>query len=539
MFSKLKDWNKKSRGSQDEEEAPAETAPPPTTTQDSAASSGGMFGKLKAKKGSHEAGGSGGEIDEVPREAPEPVQAEAGGGGGGGMFGKLKESASSQPASSSPNETQASSGLFGKLKQKKGGSGGSLEETPAEAAETAPVEEPVEGESMFSKLRAKSQEQTPASPPVVESSSAGESPTQGGLFGKLKSKSMEDKGVVSSASVEEDAGMFSKLKGKTGSQGSQASFGEEEEYVLSAEELRQIQLEAAAAEGLNDMDDEDLEHYDGSIDGHIDVVEEDIDGFEQSAITNAMDNIETNIFNLLQLEKEIVIESQQAWDALISSVGSREAAGEAIYSSIYEADTTLQSLFTTPRGVQAQRFRAALENVMKALGDPSQLKQLVETIGFAHLSFDINTSRVIVFREALLDLLEVELGDSFTPNARQGWLSLLNYIGGASIYVKVHYADRLRMLHMTWTEANKGDRAIDDIKLPTQSGEAKEEKQEQSQNASQDPEKKLKQDPQLAGHVPQGYSEMFQFNCALMGFGNSEWMCEVVRNPGRAEERTS
>ena len=60
--------------------------------------------------------------------------------------------------------------------------------------------------------------------------------------------------------------------------------------------------------------------------------------------------IEMNCFLWLILERE---EWSQTWSAFIALAASRDAAGEAIYSAIFEAAPSLQSLFKTPRAVMA------------------------------------------------------------------------------------------------------------------------------------------------------------------------------------------
>ena len=44
----------------------------------------------------------------------------------------------------------------------------------------------------------------------------------------------------------------------------------------------------------------------------------------------------------------------------IASATSREAAGETIYAAIFDAALSLQSLFVTPRAVQAMRLMNGL-----------------------------------------------------------------------------------------------------------------------------------------------------------------------------------
>lgn len=153
--------------------------------------------------------------------------------------------------------------------------------------------------------------------------------------------------------------------------------------------------------------------------------------------------INTDSFSELKLPNELIMAAKDAWNTFVSSAESREAAGEAIYTALFEGAPSLQSLFTTPRAVQAMRFMNGLASFVEALSDGAKLKILVESLGFGHLHLDVTVPRVVIFRDAILDLFHIELGDKFSSQCQLGWTSLLNYIGGAIIYVKAHYADRI------------------------------------------------------------------------------------------------
>merc|ERR1719487_3080580 len=167
--------------------------------------------------------------------------------------------------------------------------------------------------------------------------------------------------------------------------------------------------------------------------------------------------ISVNTFDELRLDATIVQAANDCWRLFISTAASREAAGEAIYAALFESAPSLQSLFVTPRAVQAMRFMNGLASFCEALADPPRLKILVETLGFGHLHLDVTVPRVVIFRDAILDLFIVELAERFDSKAREGWRRLLNYVGGAIIFVKAHYAERITCLLKSWKQANHGD----------------------------------------------------------------------------------
>merc|ERR1719440_2316149 len=139
-----------------------------------------------------------------------------------------------------------------------------------------------------------------------------------------------------------------------------------------------------------------------------------------------------------------------------------EVGGEAIFVAIFEASPTLQALFTTARGIHARRFMSSLNSCIKNLEDPSALRIQAETLGFSHMSVDVQSKHVSIFRNAVTDVLAMELGDNFDMVARQGFRDLLSYIGGALIYVKNHYAERLKILVESWNKCNDDDSAGND-----------------------------------------------------------------------------
>jgi hemoglobin-like flavoprotein len=196
-----------------------------------------------------------------------------------------------------------------------------------------------------------------------------------------------------------------------------------------------------------------------------------------------------------------------------------------------------------------------LASFVMGLDDPAKLKILVETLGFGHLHLDVTVPRVVIFRDAIIDLFAMELGDRFNKDARQGWRSLLNYVGGAIIYVRVNYAVRVTTLLSSWKNANEGDEAKKNA-IKADGAQTEDQKKEEEAKAkskggfrslfgggktSQQTNAAGGEGEKAAGttndkqqgnsgtvqNIPTTYPEMFMFNCAVMGFGDRPWMREV------------
>jgi len=268
--------------------------------------------------------------------------------------------------------------------------------------------------------------------------------------------------------------------------------------------------------------------------------------------------INEEVFEELHLPADIPEEVQSIWAAFLTSSENREAAGEAIYAALFVSAPSLQGLFKTPRAVMAMRLMNGFSQMIGSLGDPKGLKMIVETFGFQHLDLEVTSARVVIFRDAIVDLLQIELGARFTPKGRHGFLTFLNYAGGSFIYVRVKFAERLKLLSSSWAIATKKEAAVaegeegaegegaasDEHSGEVQQVDAKVPKKQKtgggwnfgkSKKGSESGSKEQNESGASSGGksfqnttVPTTYQEMFMFNAAVMGFGGSAWMNEVL-----------
>ncbi|CAK0857698.1 unnamed protein product, partial [Prorocentrum cordatum] len=190
--------------------------------------------------------------------------------------------------------------------------------------------------------------------------------------------------------------------------------GEEEEFLEEDGELE----ESAVGEEPEEAADGELEDEE--------------DAVAQNLTYNAKDDVNDQVFEELHLGA-LGLEVQQTWNDFLKGAESREAAGEAIYAAVFDAAPSLQNLFKTPRAVMAMRFMNGLNQIIGSLTDPKAMKVVVETLAFQHLDLDVTIPRTVIFRDAIVDLLVVELGARYSKRAREGWSIMLNYVGGAYI----------------------------------------------------------------------------------------------------------
>lgn len=249
--------------------------------------------------------------------------------------------------------------------------------------------------------------------------------------------------------------------------------------------------------------------------------------------------IVTDVLEEPSFTTELGDEVREAWNSFISKAETRELAGEAIYTAIFESAPALQSLFKTPKAVQAMKFMNGIHGMVLLMGSGPGLKEAVESLGFQHLYLDVTPARVAVFRDAILDLLEFELGRAFRGRIRNGLSDLLNYIGGGIIFVRTHYAKRLQLLQESWATANQTSEehnvldllgSASDVGSDSTDAKKTRGKRGASPQASRDNDAP----PATVGlqlgsqTLPNTFRDMFRMSSAVMGLVDRDWMDEVL-----------
>lgn len=286
-------------------------------------------------------------------------------------------------------------------------------------------------------------------------------------------------------------------------------------------------------------------------------VDSDFDA-SRDAVIRKYQQIREDEFEDLHLPAAAADEVRQCWQAFLAKFSSAELAGLAIYDAIFEDAPSMRPLFKSPRTIFGLTFTNVLSNMFSMSGNPSALRSSVETLGFQHLDRDVTTARIAIFAGAILTTVEAELGREFTPEARSGLIAVLNYIGGAIIYCRNELGTRIKTIQRSWKIANH-EAMISDAPLPDDeelvekntTPQSAAERKRQITDGTDDTvassgekldrkalgQLKIDEDdirnsselsPRGEVNVPTTFNEMFLFNAAVMGFGESKWMHIVL-----------
>lgn len=231
-------------------------------------------------------------------------------------------------------------------------------------------------------------------------------------------------------------------------------------------------------------------------------------------------------FDDLELPPKVVKSTQKAWETFVGVFERREGAADSLYGAFFDAAPNLQGMFRAPRATMGLRILAGLGQFVQAAHEPPVMRKHVEAIAFNHLDLDVTAPRVEIFREATMEVFDLELGALFGTRARMGLCAIMTYAGGVYIFARKEYASRIRILLRSWNTAAKKGEAVDQIDdLDSKSSEEEEEEEVAQEHVQADAMKSQEgtgKNPQLK--VPTTFDEMFLFNAAVMGYANSTWM---------------
>ena len=155
-------------------------------------------------------------------------------------------------------------------------------------------------------------------------------------------------------------------------------------------------------------------------------------------------------------------------------------------------------------------------------------------------------------------MIEESVGERFTLPARIGFYNLMNFIGGAFIFVNREYSGRIKLVLSSWNAVQKTQtedevrtspdkeedetteaKEVEEEKEVKGGKEVKEDKEVEKNNLKHESAEIVAEKGEVAMRIPTTFNEMILFNASVMGFGASQWMKimlvqfdDMVRNVG-------
>jgi hemoglobin-like flavoprotein len=111
----------------------------------------------------------------------------------------------------------------------------------------------------------------------------------------------------------------------------------------------------------------------------------------------------------------------------------REVAALVFYQRLFELAPGVRPLFKTNILEQSQKLMDMLALALSLLERPDELTSELEQLGARHVRYGARPEHYATVRRALLDMFASMMADQFTPQMREAWAELLNFIEAAML----------------------------------------------------------------------------------------------------------
>lgn len=100
-----------------------------------------------------------------------------------------------------------------------------------------------------------------------------------------------------------------------------------------------------------------------------------------------------------------------------------DTAAAMFYARLFELDPSLRQLFKGDLRKQGMMLMSMIASAVRGLTDPNALIPVLHALGRRHSGYGVVDAHYTTVAAALLWTLEQGLGDAFTPETREAWIS--------------------------------------------------------------------------------------------------------------------
>ena len=118
-----------------------------------------------------------------------------------------------------------------------------------------------------------------------------------------------------------------------------------------------------------------------------------------------------------------------------------DAAATLFYDRLFKLDPSAKPLFKSSMGAQKMKLMQTLNVAVEGLRTPNKLVPVLEELGIRHAGYMVQEHHYDRVGEALLWTLQEGLGDDFTPEIRQAWTTVYDFIATVMKRAAAGHAD--------------------------------------------------------------------------------------------------
>jgi nitric oxide dioxygenase len=112
---------------------------------------------------------------------------------------------------------------------------------------------------------------------------------------------------------------------------------------------------------------------------------------------------------------------------------TRDQSAKLFYDRLFAIDPEVRPLFTSDLEAQGRKLMDTLALVVATLNHPGTLDQLLQETARRHVSYGATAVHYQRVGEALLWMLEQQLGKDFTPEVKLAWTDVYDVIAQAML----------------------------------------------------------------------------------------------------------
>jgi len=120
-----------------------------------------------------------------------------------------------------------------------------------------------------------------------------------------------------------------------------------------------------------------------------------------------------------------------------------EPAAALFYGNLFEADPSLRRMFKGDMAQQGAKLMQMIGAAVGLLDKPQVLTPVLRQLGRRHGSYGVQPAHYQTVAAALLKTLEQGLGDAFTPEVREAWVTLYGVVSRTMMEGALETADAI------------------------------------------------------------------------------------------------